>query len=198
MIDRVDCASAERYAGAIALDEADDCCRDAYRKHLAHCERCLTNLGGEREIERAMSVVARAREDEGWQPDLRVAFARRPNTRAIWAAAVGLIAIVLIVAGSEIPRATRTVIAARQAIPAHEAQALAVLGTQTSIHTAGRAESLVLGSAGRPTTFEVSIDSHGNPVRCMVTQSSGDGAFDRSICRNAMHAHYPAESLKSH
>jgi TonB family protein len=66
-----ECVRAETLAGAIALGEATDAERDAYRGHLARCRRCVTLLCGEREIERVSQVVQEARDGESWQPDLR-------------------------------------------------------------------------------------------------------------------------------
>ncbi len=53
----------------------------AYRGHLAGCRRCLHAMGGEREIERIMSAVTRARDEERWEPDLRSQLARRAKPR---------------------------------------------------------------------------------------------------------------------
>lgn len=76
------CARAEVLAGAVALGEATDAERDEYRRHLTSCSRCVTTLGGERDIERVMSVVAQARDAETWQPDLRSALVARYRQRA--------------------------------------------------------------------------------------------------------------------
>ena len=62
------CSRAEILAGAIALGEASEAERDEYRQHVATCASCLHALGGEREIERVMAVVAQAREVETWEP----------------------------------------------------------------------------------------------------------------------------------
>ncbi len=62
------CERAEILAGAIALGEATDSERAEYRGHLASCPSCIESLGGEREIERVMASVARAREIETWEP----------------------------------------------------------------------------------------------------------------------------------
>ncbi|MGC1381272.1 MAG: hypothetical protein WA814_09675, partial [Candidatus Baltobacteraceae bacterium] len=85
------CARAEVLAGAIALNEAGDAEREEYRRHLAGCANCLASLGGERAIERVMSVVGEARDAERWEPDLRggVRRLRRPaiGRRVAFAAA---------------------------------------------------------------------------------------------------------------
>ncbi len=95
---RTDCARAETLAGAIALEEATDGERDAYRRHLASCARCVETLGGEREIERVMSVVARARDQESWEPDLRNALRDRTRARrGAWTFGLGLGALALAV-----------------------------------------------------------------------------------------------------
>ena len=44
-----ECARAEVLAGAVALGEASDAERDAYRRHLAGCSRCIAAYGGERD-----------------------------------------------------------------------------------------------------------------------------------------------------
>lgn len=91
---RTDCARAETLAGAIALEEATDGERDAYRRHLASCGRCVDTLGGERDIERVMSVVARARDQESWEPDLRNALRDRSRSRrGAWTFGFGLAAL---------------------------------------------------------------------------------------------------------
>jgi TonB family protein len=80
-----ECARAETLAGAIALGEASDVERDAYRRHVATCGGCLTAFGGEREIERVMHTVALARETETWEPDLRGALRRGSVARRrVW------------------------------------------------------------------------------------------------------------------
>jgi Gram-negative bacterial TonB protein C-terminal len=95
---RTDCARAETLAGAIALEEATDGERDAYRRHLASCARCVETLGGEREIERVMSVVAQARDQESWEPDLRNALRNRTRARrGAWTFGFGLAALALAV-----------------------------------------------------------------------------------------------------
>ena len=62
------CERAEILAGAIALGEASDLEREQYRAHLASCSACLAAFGGEREIERVMASIARARDAETWEP----------------------------------------------------------------------------------------------------------------------------------
>jgi TonB family protein len=80
-MNRTTCGNAESLAGAIALGEATDAERDAYRRHLAGCEPCLHAYGGEREIERVMETVSRARDAESWEPDLRAALRDRSRMR---------------------------------------------------------------------------------------------------------------------
>jgi TonB family protein len=96
MTTRVDCKRAEVLAGAVALGEASDTERDAYRLHLTDCKRCLANLGGEREIERVMRVVARARDQERWEPAPRSVLRGRGVSwgRVLrWSAALAAVAI---------------------------------------------------------------------------------------------------------
>jgi len=91
------CARAEILAGAIALGEATDAERDDYRRHLAACSSCVNAIGGEREIERTMAMVAAARDSEVWEPVLPSASVRRTRTTRVLgfglsAAAVAVIA----------------------------------------------------------------------------------------------------------
>jgi TonB family protein len=60
----------EALAGAIALGEATDADRRAYREHIAHCAPCLSELGGEHELARTSALVAEARDGEVWNPQL--------------------------------------------------------------------------------------------------------------------------------
>lgn len=62
------CERAEVLAGAVALGEATDAERNEYRGHIAGCASCVFVLGGERDIERVMQVVAQARDEETWEP----------------------------------------------------------------------------------------------------------------------------------
>jgi len=184
---RVDCTGAERLAGAIAVNEAGDAERDAYRAHLAACGHCLRHLGGERDIERVMGTVARARDEERWQPDLRALARRSAPVRApVWAAA--LAAAIVVAAGIGVAQQLRPA-AAPPSISAPEARALAVLGTQTMPQREGRAESLAVGR-GSATTLNLRIDARGVPVRCTITASSGNRAKDDAICRAAMQRRY--------
>jgi len=70
---------AEIIAGAIALGEATDAERIAYRQHLAQCVACLRALGGEHELERVSGRIADARASEVWEPDVRAPFMARLN-----------------------------------------------------------------------------------------------------------------------
>lgn len=78
------CNQAEVLAGAIALGEATDAERQTYRGHVSTCAACLRANGGEREIERAMAVVADARESETWDPDLTAGVRAKMNGRKRW------------------------------------------------------------------------------------------------------------------
>ena len=71
----------EAIAGAIALGEATDDQRRAYREHIAACSACLEAIGGEREIERVASTVPAARDSEVWKPDLRDVVVSRMQRR---------------------------------------------------------------------------------------------------------------------
>lgn len=93
------CTQAEVLAGAIALGEASDGERDAYRRHLADCGRCVDALGGERAIERTMVAIAAARESESWTPDVRAAMReRRQGNRRVWRSGLSALAGAAVVA----------------------------------------------------------------------------------------------------
>lgn len=184
---RVNCVDAERLAGTIAVNEASDSEREAYRGHLAGCTRCVRDFGGERDIERVMGTVAQARSEERWQPELR-ALRRRsaPGPGRLWAAAVA--AAIVIAAGFQIAEHQLRPASAPPAISAAEARALAALGTQNESRREGRAESLAVGSTAA--TLNLQIDARGVPLRCKIEQSSGDSAKDVAICRAAMQRRY--------
>jgi len=189
MTRRGDCAQAEKLAGAVALGEAGNAERDAYRSHLAGCRQCLDALGGEREIERVMAVAARARDSESWEPDLRASLVRRTRPRRAWALAAVLAAAALVVGlRITLPRDFHS--PAAPAIMAQEARALAALNTQSIVRPQGRAESLAVGTTTVSTAFEVRVNARGVALRCVITRSSGYRALDDSVCRAAMHAHY--------
>ena len=194
-----DCVAAERLAGAIAIGEAGETERDAYRRHVAGCARCLHDLGGEREIERVMGTIARARDDERWEPDRRVTLAGPRIPRNAWALATALAAAVVFTVGLRATEKPRPVTPAQHAMSAHDARAIAALDTQTVPRREGRAESLAVGG---PTTFstafDVTVDGRGMPLRCSITKSSGDRVLDQSVCRTAMRARYTPQPPKDH
>ena len=189
---RADCVQAEGLAGAIAAGEASQTEREAYRWHLASCPSCLNNFGGEREIERVMAVISRAREDERWEPDLRGALRQRAPRRGwVWAAALGVAVVAaLALRATQIPKT----VPPQHLVSALEARALAALGTESASPREGRAESLAVGTTTLSTSFELSVDERGVPVRCTITKSSGLRALDESVCRAAMHARYSPQT----
>jgi len=67
----------ESLAGAIALGEATDADRRAYREHIASCAQCLNELGGEHELARTNAIVGEARDAEVWDPQLGNVLRRR-------------------------------------------------------------------------------------------------------------------------
>jgi hypothetical protein len=189
MTSRSDCIQAERLAGAIAVGDANEAERENYRSHVAVCAGCLNELGGERDIERVMSVVGKARDDERWDPDLRACLARRPATRRAWVWAAALAAVAAFAIGLRgFERTHATTVA--HVISPQEARAIAALDTQTGPRREGRAESLTVGAKTISTSFAVSVDQRGVPVRCTITKSSGVRTLDESVCRTAMRAHY--------
>jgi len=192
---RTDCSAAAALAGAIALGEAGESERIAYRAHVAACERCLGELGGEREIERVMAAVAHARDDERWEPDVRKSLAR-PKSRWIlrWGAALaaGAAVVAILMTGEKKapPAAPQPV-----AISAQEARALAALDTHTAPRREVRAESLVVGSeVPVATAVAVAVDNRGAPLRCTITRSSGYRSLDQAVCRAALRIRYPAKT----
>lgn len=191
---QVDCTRAERLAGAIAIGEAGEAEREAYRAHLAGCAHCLHELGGEREIERVMAVATQARDEERWEPDLRRLLSPRRNARWTWGAAFALVAAVVLTVGvRQLERPNGTAQPHPQ-ISAQEARALAAINTQSAPPHEGRAESLVVGdSTTYSAAFDVSVNQHGAPVRCAITRSSGNRLLDESVCRAAMRTHYAAQ-----
>lgn len=184
---RPDCTAAELLAGTIAVNEATDADRDAYRAHLAGCESCLRELGGERDIERVMATVARARDEERWEPALRAVTRRRTRARIpVWVTAVA--AAIVVATGIGLGRYQLRPATATPPVSAAEARALAALGTQTLPRHEGRAESLAVGETA--TTLNLQIDARGVPLQCIIASSSGNRAKDEAICRAAMQQHY--------
>ena len=144
-----DCARAEVLAGAVALGEATETERDVYRRHLSGCERCIANLGGEREIERTMEVVAQAREAERWEPDVRGLLRDRARgTKRAWKFGFSAIAAAVVVSLS-----VHAMIAARVPVIAPLANDVATTGSDI-IHISfeKRASSAAAASAPRPVT----------------------------------------------
>ncbi len=186
-----DCMVAERLAGAIAIGEAGETERDAYRAHVAGCARCLHDLGGEREIERVIGIVARARDDERWEPDRRLILARPRPAYNVWTLATALAAAVILIVGLRATERPRPIATPQHIISLHEARAIAALDTQTVPRREARAESLAVGA---PTTFstafDLTVNEGGTPLRCRITKSSGDRALDQSVCSTAMRARY--------
>jgi anti-sigma factor RsiW len=186
------CARAEIVAGAIALGEAREDERHAYRAHLAHCSHCVNALGGEREIERTIGAVASARDSERWEPDLRRRLVRAtqssPRLRRFTlgaTAAVAVLAVVLLQRHPAIPHKT--------ALPApvtasQQSAAIAALGTENMPAFQHQAESLQFRS-GATLTLRVVLDGHGKPVRCSVlhgAQRSLDSAFCAAVMRSRL------------
>lgn len=194
---RANCESAETLAGAIALGEAGQHEREAYRAHLSQCERCLNELGGEREIERVMTTVAQARDSERWEPRVSLKTAhRRRSARAFgWTAGFAACAAMLVLFFA--PMRTPRPVAAPQSVArvSHDQRdsAIAALETQTSPKTESAAESLAVGEPVTPahaTTFQVTLDPRGLPVNCTIVKSSGQASRDAAICGAAMRDRY--------
>jgi anti-sigma-K factor RskA len=194
----IDCRQAELVAGALALGEASDSERQGYRKHLAGCPECVDVLGGEREIERAMEIVAQARDDERWEPVARVEpAARRRSFANVWrfaAACAAALVVAFIGVRAFYPTAlqhTGTVSALAIHPSQRDERAVAVLGTTSTGHfPTNHAESLTVfpatSAATHAASFEVRIDKDGAPRSCTITKPSGNGELDRAICRAAL------------
>ncbi len=188
---RNDCVVAERLAGAIAIGEAGDEERVAYRAHVADCRQCLQALGGEHEIERVMSAVARAREDECWEPQRRFRLATPEMRRNAWTLALALAAAVVLTLGLRTAEKPPPIVSPQRAVSSQEIHGVAALDTQTAPRREARAESLRVGAATTlSTSFDVTVDERGTPLQCTITKSSGFRVVDRSVCRAAMHARY--------
>ncbi len=300
----------ESLAGAIALGEATDADRRAYREHIASCALCLTELGGEHELARTNALVGQARDGEVWDPQLGSVLRRRsrglsPVVRfaAAFAMTFGLAAATLhyfavpvrpapASAVSYIPAAGTTVHGpapaaaqtqqrrlmvyhnvvqmARAPVTPSEARSAAAqpfvktpeiaavtVYPQTAPHSKGpagvpvwrdpvwrtvarmtttslsetspqrvsSAEMLQLRSAGRSltneaaplggetainpqppmiayaegaegtTAFEVLIDEHGTPTKCVITKPAGYRFLDEAVCKAAMKARYSPKTL---
>lgn len=156
MIDASLCSRAEMLAGAIALGEATDSERDAYRRHLAICAPCIAALGGERDIERTMATVAGARDSEVWEPDLRAAF-RRPQTSGVrrWRWAAAALAVAAVAAGFRViafhPGAPAVPVAA------HPAAAVALVSHRAAAARPAVRKSVVVAAAAAPATRMVVV-----------------------------------------
>jgi TonB family protein len=128
-----DCARAESNAGALALGEASEEQRDEYRAHVARCAPCLNVLGGERDIERTMRLVAVARDEESWAPQVEIDFKERAGvTRHAWQFGLAAAAVALLWFG------------ARAFVP--------VAGTQPAEHVAVVAHQPVTTTSERSAT----------------------------------------------
>jgi TonB family protein len=80
------------------LGEATPGERDEYRLHIAGCASCLSDLGGEREIERVMSTVGSARESEVWNPAPLSVTSKRPRpVPPVMRAGLSLLGVAVIV-----------------------------------------------------------------------------------------------------
>lgn len=190
MMTRCDCARAETIAGAISLGEADDAQRDAYRSHLATCERCRADLGGEREIERVMATVGGAREAERWEPDLRAVRIRPREKYGAWRWVAALAAAVALIAGLRMIErhpSTTVVVQSGSATERAAARAVAALNTQTMPRREHEAESLAFAPAASGTMeLKLRLDGRGASSRCVVIKSSGSRTLDEAVCRAAL------------
>jgi hypothetical protein len=190
MMTRCDCARAETLAGAIALGEADEAQRDSYRSHLATCERCRAELGGEREIERVMATVGEARGAERWEPDLRAARMRSRERYGAWRWVAALAAAAALIVGVRaLERHPSATVVAQNGTATEQAaaRAVAALNTQTLPRREHEAQSLAFAPPASSTMeFRLRLDGRGASRRCVVTKSSGSRALDEAVCRAAL------------
>jgi len=155
-----ECARTEMLAGAIALGEASDVERDAYRRHVATCARCLDAFGGEREIERVMSVIEQARTSESWEPDLRAL--RRGSTARRRAWAFGLSGLA---AAFAISLGIHAIVAANISAPVATENAAATVADSTAFQVSvERRPAGVAGRAGNPAPRAASIQVENHVV----------------------------------
>jgi hypothetical protein len=191
-----DCGQAEVLAGAIALGEAGDAERNAYREHLSVCRRCLVSIGGEREIERVMSVIGQAREQEHWQPQARSLFSRAKSRGPFvrWSAAVVAALLVVFVARqgyqshpvvvNSVTPPAKTSVTAEQ-----EARVVAALGTQSVPKREHHAESLAFSArenAAQTITVKVSFDAAGKPTHCKGVHHASSQKLVATLCDMVM------------
>ena len=88
MTTRYDCAEVEALAGAIALGEAGEAERDAYRAHIAGCRALPAPiLAASARSSESWRSRRRRGEAERWEPDLRAARGRRREYAWKWVAA---------------------------------------------------------------------------------------------------------------
>ncbi len=190
MMTRCDCACAETLAGAIALGEADEAQREVYRSHVATCQRCRVELGGEREIERVMATVGAASESEQWEPDLRAARMRPREKYGAWRWVAALAAAAALIAGLRaIERPVSTTVVAQSGASTERAaaRAVAALSTQTAPRREHEAESLAFAPTGSGTMeFKLRLDERAVPSRCVVIKSSGSRTLDEAVCAAAL------------
>jgi hypothetical protein len=180
-----DCVRAEVLAGAIALGEAGDTERHAYRAHLSTCQRCLQALGGEREIERAMSLVAQARDQEHWEPHLSRGFARARTARRAWRWGAVLAGALVVMLASRAALQKTPIVVHGMAAPAD----VAALSTQIVPRREHSAESLAFAPAAgavHTMTFQVSFDSRGRPSHCTVAPRFAHAALGAAVCAAVM------------
>ncbi len=152
---QLDCLGAEALAGAIALREATDVERQAFRLHLTSCKRCVETIGGEHEIERIADSVAQARESERWEPALpKVTGKSASRLRRIpqWTGAVAAVAVIGLGIYTLAERAAEHPIVVVQNVvtlarpTAQEKRSIAALSTQITPKSEQQAESLKLES----------------------------------------------------
>ncbi len=188
------CMEAELLAGTIALGEADEPQLERYRRHLAICAECRSELGGERDIARVMATTAAARDAERWQPDLRAARRTRRSARiSVWQLVAGAAAAAAIVLGVQHAGKHSSSAVPVASVSSEQAErAIAALGNQTGPRREHQAESLVVDSAPATMALKMRIDGRGTPERCTVTKSSGHRSLDEAVCRAAMRPLYEA------
>ncbi|MFY9709381.1 MAG: hypothetical protein WAK88_04360, partial [Candidatus Cybelea sp.] len=158
--------------------------------------RCLVSIGGEREIERVMSVIGQAREQEQWQPQARSLFSRAKSRAPIlrWSAAVVAALLVVFVARqgyqnhpvvvNSVTPPAKTSVTAEQ-----EARVIAALGTQSVPKREHRAESLAFSArenAAQTITVKVSFNAAGKPTHCKGVHHANSQKLVATLCDMVM------------
>ncbi len=84
-----------------------------------------------------------------------------------------------------------------QIVPAYPTRAAAPIGGDTAITPQPPLIAYDEGAHGTA-AFEVRIDKHGKPTKCIITESSGYEVLDVAVCTAAMKARYTPKMVGGH